>query len=280
MASSNMRHSLIAGIITAGTLLVSVVPTVQAQAVDGAGSSKAMLASTVESADQGASARRSALASACTVTGFSPNTVVVGSTVVKAKFSVQVNGCTLGSWVVINYAFGHPNDPNNIDGVATAGAPTALLDPHYLTNATVGENTAKTLVGAWAEGEDTETVTPANADLPLTVLRRSAFSSTFDVTPEPVKKGANITVKGTLQRINLDQATKLGYIGYPKAPVDIQFAASGSSTFTTVKTVKAATGGKISTTVKATKSGTYRLSFAGNGVTSPATSVNDAIVVN
>ncbi len=52
-------------------------------------------------------------------------------------------------------------------------------------------------------------VDPATAELPLTVLRRSTFGSTFDAGPEPVKKGKAITLKGTLSRIDWNGAKTL-----------------------------------------------------------------------
>lgn len=60
--------------------------------------------------------------------------------------------------------------------------------------------------------------------------------STTDATPEPVSKGATITVKGTLTRANWKTRK---YEGYTNAPVALQFQKKGTSAFVTVKTVKA-----------------------------------------
>ncbi|WP_371661639.1 hypothetical protein [Streptomyces sp. NBC_00280] len=97
-----------------------------------------------------------------------------------------------------------------------------------------------------------------------------------DATPEPVRKGATITVKGTLTRANWDTSK---YTGYVNAPVTLQFKKKGATTFTTVKTIKAGAAGALKTTVKATVDGTYRFAFAGSSTTAPINAVGDVIDV-
>ncbi|MDX2545267.1 hypothetical protein ACOT81_26240 [Streptomyces sp. WI04-05B] len=99
---------------------------------------------------------------------------------------------------------------------------------------------------------------------------------TTDATPEPVRKNATITVKGTLTRANWN-TNKYG--GYVNAPVTLQFKKKGATTFTTVKTVKAGAAGALKTTVKATVDGTYRYAFAGSSTTAPINAVGDVIDV-
>jgi hypothetical protein len=99
---------------------------------------------------------------------------------------------------------------------------------------------------------------------------------TTDATPEPVRKGATITVKGTLTRANWN-TNKYG--GYVNAPVTLQFKKKGATTFTTVKTVKAGAAGALKTTVKASVDGTYRFAFAGSATTAPINAVGDVIDV-
>ncbi|NEC89017.1 hypothetical protein [Streptomyces sp. SID12501] len=99
---------------------------------------------------------------------------------------------------------------------------------------------------------------------------------TTDATPEPVSKGATITVKGTLTRANWDTSK---YGGYVNAPVTLQFKKKGATTFTTVKTVKAGAAGALKTTVKASVDGTYRYAFAGSATTAPINAVGDVIDV-
>ncbi|MDX3750888.1 hypothetical protein [Streptomyces sp. AK08-02] len=99
---------------------------------------------------------------------------------------------------------------------------------------------------------------------------------TTDATPEPVRKNATITVKGTLTRANWNTGK---YAGYVNAPVTLQFKKKGATTFTTVKTVKAGAAGALKTTVKATVDGTYRFAFAGSSTTAPINAVGDVIDV-
>ena len=99
---------------------------------------------------------------------------------------------------------------------------------------------------------------------------------TTDATPEPVRKGATITVKGTLTRANWNTGK---YGGYVNAPVTLQFKKKGATTFTTVKTVKAGAAGALKTTVKASVDGTYRFAFAGSSTTAPINAVGDVIDV-
>ncbi|MGW3648500.1 hypothetical protein [Streptomyces sp. NPDC000878] len=97
-----------------------------------------------------------------------------------------------------------------------------------------------------------------------------------DATPEPVRKGATITVKGTLTRANWNTNKYGGYVG---APVTLQFKKTGATAFTTVKTVKTGAAGALKTTVKASVDGTYRFAFAGSTTTAPITAVGDVIDV-
>jgi hypothetical protein len=99
---------------------------------------------------------------------------------------------------------------------------------------------------------------------------------TTDATPEPVRKNATITVKGTLTRANWN-TNKYG--GYVNAPVTLQFKKKGATTFTTVKTVKAGAAGALKTTVTASVDGTYRYAFAGSSTTAPINAVGDVIDV-
>lgn len=97
-----------------------------------------------------------------------------------------------------------------------------------------------------------------------------------DATPEPVRKGATITVKGTLTRANWNTGKYTGYVG---APVTLQFKKKGATTFTTVKTVKTGAAGALKTTVKASVDGTYRFAFAGSTTTAPINAVGDVLDV-
>ncbi|MFH8800404.1 hypothetical protein ACH4F6_12520 [Streptomyces sp. NPDC017936] len=89
---------------------------------------------------------------------------------------------------------------------------------------------------------------------------------TANAAPEPVKKGKTITVTGKLSRANWDTDT---YTGYSGVYAQLQFRKNGSSTYSTVKSVKTTSTGGLSTTVTASVDGYYRYNFVGT-TTAPA----------
>lgn len=91
---------------------------------------------------------------------------------------------------------------------------------------------------------------------------------TTQASPDSVKQGKKITVKGTVSS---------GRKRF-KAEVELQFAADGGD-FVAVGTVRSSAKGKLSTSVKATTSGTFRYSYAGNETTQGAVSAGDHVVV-
>jgi len=229
--------------------------------------------------------------SVCTVKGYTPNRIVLGASIVKKTFAVQVTGCTLAEWLVIVGPF-TIDDPLSISGVAGNFAvqtedeqgnpvslqlsPTIPLSPRMLRNSMAGK--AK-VAGAYAWGEeDPEDAEAAGTEMNLTLQRRATFGKSFNASPEPVKKGKKIKIKGTLGRINWNGAKNLKYVGFSNK-AQIQFKASGTTKYVTIKTVTSTTKGKINTTVKANKSGTWRLYFGGLSTTSSAASHGDFVRV-
>ncbi|MFI1004845.1 hypothetical protein ACIP10_12210 [Streptomyces galbus] len=104
--------------------------------------------------------------------------------------------------------------------------------------------------------------------------RRSAL--TVNASPEPVKKGRTITVTGKLSRANWETGK---YAGYATQSVKLQFRKKGSSTYTTVKTIKTSSTGTLKTTVKATADGYFRYSFAGTSTTPAVSAAGDFVDV-
>ncbi|MGM9380287.1 hypothetical protein [Streptomyces antibioticus] len=106
------------------------------------------------------------------------------------------------------------------------------------------------------------------------VKRRSTLST--DAGPEPVAKGKTITVTGKLARANWDTYK---YAGFASQSVGLQFRPKGSSTYTTVKTVKSDAAGKLKASVKATSDGYWRWSYAGTSTTAALKSAGDFVDV-
>ncbi|MEU4091268.1 calcium-binding protein [Streptomyces sp. NPDC026673] len=107
-------------------------------------------------------------------------------------------------------------------------------------------------------------------------VKRYAKLSDTKASPEPVSRGGKLTVTGALTRANWNTNV---YAGYTGQSVALQFKKSGSSAYTTVKTVKTDSAGKLRTTVTANSSGTWRWNFAGTGTTSGATAYGDGVSV-
>ncbi|MFJ7077817.1 hypothetical protein [Streptomyces sp. NPDC098781] len=121
----------------------------------------------------------------------------------------------------------------------------------------------------------TKTGYKSQAGLGTTLMQR-ASKLTVDAAPEPVKKGKPITVTGKLSRANWDRGT---YNGYVEQPVKLQFRKNGSTTYTTVKTIKTNATGNLKTTVTAAQDGYFRFTFAGTTTTPAATPAGDFVDV-
>ncbi|MFJ5308532.1 hypothetical protein [Streptomyces sp. NPDC088350] len=117
--------------------------------------------------------------------------------------------------------------------------------------------------------------TKTQGDLGSVPVKRLA-KLTADATPEPVKKGKTITVTGKLTRANWETNKDAGYASQP---VKLQFRKNGSSTYTTVKTIKTSSTGALKTTVKATVDGFFRYSFAGTSTTPAVNATGDYVDV-
>ncbi|MFJ6570037.1 DUF5707 domain-containing protein [Streptomyces sp. NPDC091292] len=104
-----------------------------------------------------------------------------------------------------------------------------------------------------------------------------ASKLTVNASPEPVKKGKTLTVTGALTRANWES---LKYGGYTQQSVQLQFRKKGSSTYSTVKTIKSDSKGNLKTTVKASTSGYWRYSFAGTSTTPAVKAAGDYVAVN
>lgn len=142
-------------------------------------------------------------------------------------------------------------------------------DPVDLANANAGTWSVDALVDA-VDGDSV--FAPGAGSF---ALKRTA-RLTVDAAPEPVAKGARITVTGKLVRANWDTYR---YAGYAGRAVKLQFRPKGSSTYTTVATVNTSSTGTLRTTVKAVKDGYWRWNFAGSTTTGPAKAAGDYVDV-
>ncbi|MHC3451201.1 hypothetical protein [Streptomyces prasinus] len=109
-----------------------------------------------------------------------------------------------------------------------------------------------------------------------TVQVKRAARATVNASPEPVTKNKTLTVTGRLTRADW---VKHAYTGYGDKLAKLQFRKAGTSTYTTVKTVRANSTGSLKTTVKATADGYWRWTFGETSTTGGATAAGDHVDV-
>ncbi|WP_217237001.1 hypothetical protein [Streptomyces sp. AC555_RSS877] len=109
-----------------------------------------------------------------------------------------------------------------------------------------------------------------------TVQVKRAARATANASPEPVTKGKPLTVTGRLTRADW---VKHAYTGYGGKSAKLQFRRAGTTTYTTVKIVKADSAGALKTTVTAATDGYWRWTFGETSTTGGATAAGDYVDV-
>ncbi|MFF9161589.1 hypothetical protein ACF081_15175 [Streptomyces longwoodensis] len=104
--------------------------------------------------------------------------------------------------------------------------------------------------------------------------RRTAV--TVNASPEPVRKGATITATGRLTIANWNTGV---YSGYAGVYAQLQFRKAGTTTYSTVKSVKTTSTGGLSTTVKASVDGYWRYNFVGTNAAPAIAAAGDYVDV-
>jgi hypothetical protein len=213
--------------------------------------------------------------------------VVLGTTTVKT-FTVSVTA-THASGIADAYIdLWHGSDPEyDIDGylppnqdVATCKAASATKSTCKLTITAraglnsddgIGDLYDNALAGSWhvSVGVLANDQSVYYTDYYRTHKVQRLSKLTVNAAPEPVKKGATITVTGKLTRADWETGK---YVGIPSGQsVSLQFRKAGSSSYSTVKGIKTTSGGALKTTVKAASDGYHRFNY--KGITSTAASV-------
>jgi hypothetical protein len=196
----------------------------------------------------------------CTITDFSPRSVTVGLTPITATFKVSTSGCTRTGWDVSEseYMFfvwdRSPQETFNPYSNSDAGAKDVIV--------TADNSSYGTSQRVFADG--------------FTLKRRTTWqSNTFNASPEPVRRGAPVSVVGRLIVADWSQDK---YVPYGSRTVAVQFH-TPTGTYSTVKTVKTDSNGWVRTTVPATVTGLWRLSYGGNTAAGSAVTVGDSVQV-
>ncbi|WP_425245853.1 hypothetical protein [Streptomyces sp. NEAU-NA10] len=131
-------------------------------------------------------------------------------------------------------------------------------------------------VDPFAEDIDWSKVGYAEGDALATTRLVRQSQLTVNASPEPVRKGKTITVTGRLTRANWDTNTNTGYAG---VYAQLQFRKNGTTTYSTVKSVKTTSTGGLATTVTASVDGYYRYTFVGTTTASAVSAAGDFIDV-
>jgi len=197
---------------------------------------------------------------ACTITGFTPTTVVVGLSPVTRTFNVRTSGCAKAGWSLLL---------GNYDFFVYDSAPQETFMVPY-SNADAGSYSAV----AKAYNSDYFTTERSWASA-FHLKRASSWGSTFNAGPEPVTKGRAITIQGKLYLANWD-TDRYGIHRYQY--VKVQFR-TPTGTYATVKTIRTNSYGWAKTTVTARRSGVWRLVYFGNSVSGPVNSKGDYVQV-
>ncbi|MGW3592496.1 hypothetical protein [Streptomyces fungicidicus] len=159
----------------------------------------------------------------------------------------------------------------NVEGVL-------YIDPRWTLDSTKDATTWKIAVNVrrWAHGSETKLEAEETLTGLGTVQVKRAARATVNASPEPVAKNKTLTVTGKLTRADWGREA---YVGYPDKLAKLQFRKAGTSTYTTVKTVRANSTGSLKTTVTATTDGYWRWTFGETATTGGATAAGDYVDV-
>lgn len=198
----------------------------------------------------------------CEITDFSPRSLTVGLSPVTTTFSVETSDCwDVQGWDVLadDFLF-----------YAYQGAPQETFFPW--DNSDRGYHDV--VVSAWNGDGETRERTFVKG---FTLKRRTAWQSdTFNASPEPVRKGAAITVKGRLLVADWERDR---YVGYGSQTVSVQFR-TPSGSYSTVKTISTRSDGWAVTSVTATQSGYWRVVYGGHSASGSSKVAGDYVPVS
>src|SRR5690349_18470609 len=139
MSISSNRRGRIVGPTAVGALLITGLGVGGAQAAPERRPLVERLDG-VTSASPGQGARRASVAeeaSVCTVEGYSPSKITIGTRTREVAFTPRVSGCRLEDWTVGITPFRHPGSV--YDGTSSPGHELAVLNPRWLADADAGK---------------------------------------------------------------------------------------------------------------------------------------------
>ncbi len=194
----------------------------------------------------------------CTITGFTPTVVVVGLDPKVATFAPKVTGCTVSYWNIRG---------GDYDFYAYKSAPQQTFAP--VSNAATKPMSVLVTVHN-ADYDQRSKSFPGG----FTLKRRTVWDG-LNASPEPVAKGAKITVKG---RLRVADWTNDTFVGYSGRLISVDFR-TATGAYKQVRTTTSGTGGQVSTTVTASADGYWRLRYGGNSIAGGSTVPGDFVDV-
>lgn len=205
-------------------------------------------------------------------TTVSPATVVLGVADPKGiviTTRLRSNGCRIDRVEVGLYG------PDFVDSYDLAKVGTSNGVTTYDTGLRImAGDLPNSEAGTWSSYVSVWGQSQPNAAGPHFRLLRASRLTT-DASPEPVRKGSTITVRGKLSRANWESKT---YQGYGTRSVELQWRPTKGS-YRLVKKATTATNGDVRATVTAGSDGCYRFVFKGSASTAAKTSAADRVDV-
>ena len=201
-----------------------------------------------------------------TITGYAPTSVTIGLTSKLVGFSVKAtDNCPIDYWSI--------STPDEYFFYATKDAPKETISVPY-DNDDAGSTAADVTAYDQAYNEQKRRLT-------FRLLRHTRWTS-LNASPEPVKKGKNVTITASLQRADWEKDAYVRFGGSAQRAT-VQFKAKNSTKWTNVKRVGFTSTGRVSTKLAAKgttgRDGSYRIHIAGSSTYSAATSKADYVDV-
>ncbi|MGW7718486.1 hypothetical protein ACWGKK_29840 [Streptomyces chartreusis] len=203
----------------------------------------------------------------------------------KRVFSVSATVSDPSGVRSVSYELWHGADRATADGVLVGSSHCVPLNEttsfcEALVTADPNTNLrSNALAGVW-------TITPVATDgagnvtrgdgAYLARIKRPTYMTQTVATPQPVKKGKDLTVKARMSVASWQTHQNAPLIGHQ---VLLQYRKGTSGPFVTLKKIRTDRNGWASTTVQATADGAYRYDFAGTGLTVATTGSADFVDV-
>ncbi|QOV38490.1 hypothetical protein IM697_08970 [Streptomyces ferrugineus] len=203
----------------------------------------------------------------------------------KRVFSVSATVSDPSGVQSVSYELWHGEDRANADGVMVGSSHCVKMNEttsfcEALVTADPNVNLrSNALAGVW-------TISPVATDgdgnvtrgegAYLARIKRQTYMSQTVATPQPVKKGKDLTVKARMTVASWETRTNVPLIGHQ---VLLQYRKGTSGAFVTLQKIKTDRNGWATATVPATADGAYRYDFATTSLTLATTGSADFVDV-